>query len=76
MDPTTVIGSGAIPGVTQLLNSRDVAISVMMVIIILQSGLVWYLLKSLMTMKDVMEKVNVTLSVLNERISHVAANQD
>ena len=70
MDPTSLVGSGAIPGVTQLLNSRDVAISVMMVIIILQSGMIWYLLKGLMSTRDTLEKVHIVIALLNERIGH------
>lgn len=57
-------------GLGVIWSSGNIAIVVEMVLIIMQQVLIGFLLKGLLNMKDVLEKVNTTLAVLLERLNN------
>jgi len=57
-------------GLQVIWSSGNIAIVVLMVIVLMQQVLIGFLLRGLLNMKDVLEKVNTTLAVLLERLNN------
>lgn len=57
-------------GLQVIWSSENIAIVVLMVIVLMQQVLIGFLLRGLLNMKDVLEKVNTTLAVLLERLNN------
>lgn len=60
------------PGASAILNYDDIAIRVLMVVVLMQAGLIWYLLRqhfsTVEDAKKTFEEVQRTLTILAERI--------
>lgn len=61
-------------GISKVLTNENIAIVVMMVIILMQQVLIGFLLNGLLKVKDVLAKLDNTITLLLERISHHADN--
>lgn len=61
-----------VPGTNALLGSDNIAIVALMFMVLMQSGLIWYLLRQHFSVveeaKKTFEEVQKTLSILAERI--------
>jgi len=61
------------PGANSLINADDIAIRALMVMVLMQAGLIWYLLKqhfsTVEEAKKTFDEVQKTLVLLAERIN-------
>ena len=57
-------------GVDKVMDSENIAIVVMMVIIVSQWALISVLLRGLLKVKDVLHSLTNVITILNERLNH------
>lgn len=55
-------------GLENVYNSDNIAIVVMMLIIVAQWGLIGVLLRGLLKVKDVLQSLQIAITILNERL--------
>ena len=65
MDPSLA----AVPGISKVLAYDNIAILVLTCIAIFEGALIVWLLKGIFSLKDAMKALEVTLRILNARIS-------
>ena len=57
-------------GLDTILSYDNIAIVVLMVMLLLETSLVYYLLKNLFKTKEVLASLHTAITVLNERLRH------
>jgi hypothetical protein len=69
LDPTDLTR-----GVNAVWDSENIAIVVLFLVAIGEGALVFFLLRGLLSMKDVLSELKNSITVLNERIGHADKN--
>ena len=62
-------------GSTTLLNSDNIAIVALSVAFFISVSFNWYLIRNLFKMKDVLQALTISISLLNERLDHRPKNR-
>lgn len=57
-------------GLESVLAYDNIAIVVLMLMVLMEATMIYYLLKNLFKVKDVLEKLQNAITILNERLTH------